>query len=199
LLLNKTWRPQLAVIGVDGMPTLEQAGNTVRTHTSVKLSIRIPPHVDAAVAAEAVKKILEADPPYGAHVTFAVDKTSSGWAAPPLAGTKDSLCSIAFMMLNSLSLSLSLSLLPDWLESSLKSASNEFFQQPPAFHGEGGTIPFMKMLGDQFPRAQFVVTGVLGPPNSSNAHGPNEFLHLAYTKKIICSVTRVLADYATKA
>ena len=48
--------------------------------------------------------------------------------------------------------------------------------------GEGGTIPFMGMLQDRFPEAQFVVTGLLGP--KSNAHGPNEFLHIPTGKRV---------------
>ena len=60
--------------------------------------------------------------------------------------------------------------------------------------GTGGTIPFMKMLGDRFPACQFFVTGVLGP--HSNAHGPNEFLHLETGKRVTCCVAQVLADRA---
>ena len=63
--------------------------------------------------------------------------------------------------------------------------------------GEGGTIPFMAMLGEQFPNAQFLITGVLGP--KSNAHGPNEFLHIEYAKRLTVCVAEVLAAHATAA
>jgi len=59
--------------------------------------------------------------------------------------------------------------------------------------GEGGTIPFMGMLGEKFPEAQFLVTGVLGP--QSNAHGPNEFLHLATARRLTGCVSQVLMDH----
>jgi len=169
LLLNRTWRPQLSITGVSGIPSLEQAGNVLRPLTSVKLSMRIPPGINAMDASMEMKRVLEKDPPYGSHVTFEIDKTSAGWAAPEM---------------------------DDWLMKSVQHASKSYFDGPVMFHGEGGTIPFMQMLGDEFPKAQFVVTGVLGPPNSSNAHGPNEFLHLAFTKKIICAVANVLVDFA---
>jgi acetylornithine deacetylase/succinyl-diaminopimelate desuccinylase-like protein len=68
------------------------------------------------------------------------------------------------------------------------------FGKPVAFHGEGGSIPFMAMLGEKFPGTQFVVTGVLGP--HSNAHGPNEFLHIPFAKKLSVCVATILADHA---
>ena len=62
--------------------------------------------------------------------------------------------------------------------------------------GEGGSIPFMGMLGAKFPDAQFVITGVLGP--QSNAHGPNEFLDIAMGKAVTLAVAQVLADHAAR-
>ena len=75
----------------------------------------------------------------------------------------------------------------------MQQASREFFGKPAMFMGMGGTIPFMAMLGEFFPEAQFVITGVLGP--KSNAHGPNEFLHIPYAKKLTACVAQVLADH----
>jgi acetylornithine deacetylase/succinyl-diaminopimelate desuccinylase-like protein len=166
LVLNRTWRPALSVTGVAGMPPLESAGNVLRPFTAVKLSLRLPPTLDGDAAGPFVKRLLEADPPYGCKVEFALEKASSGWNAPALA---------------------------PWLEASVDAASREFFGAPPAYNGEGGSIPFMGMLGEKFPGAQFLITGVLGP--HSNAHGPNEFLHIPTGKRVSMCVAQVLADH----
>ncbi|MHB8680392.1 MAG: zinc-binding metallopeptidase family protein, partial [Rudaea sp.] len=166
LVLNRTWRPALSVTGVAGMPPLESAGNVLRPFSAVKLSLRLPPTLDGDKAGAAVKRLLEADPPYGCKVEFALEKASSGWNAPALA---------------------------EWLEASVDAASREFFGPPPAYNGEGGSIPFMGMLGEKFPGAQFLITGVLGP--HSNAHGPNEFLHIPTGKRVSMCVAQVVADH----
>jgi len=169
-MLNNTWRPALAVTGVDGMPALADAGNVLRPQTSLKLSLRLPPTADAARASRRVKEVLEADPPYGARVTFSTgERPGSGWNAPVMA---------------------------DWLRDSVTRASRAYFGAPPMFDGLGGSIPFMSMLGERFPRAQFLVTGVMGP--GSNAHGPNEFLDLPTAKRVTACVAHVLADHAGK-
>jgi acetylornithine deacetylase/succinyl-diaminopimelate desuccinylase-like protein len=165
-LLNRTWRPQLAITGAAGLPALDKSGNVLRPVTAVKVSLRIPPMVDAENATASLKQLLEKDPPYGAKVAFVPEQSADGWNAPAL---------------------------EPWLETSLEQASREFFGKAACYWGEGGTIPFMAMLGEKFPRAQFVITGVLGP--RSNAHGPNEFLDLATGKRITCCVARVLADH----
>ncbi|MGH7063020.1 MAG: peptidase dimerization domain-containing protein, partial [Stellaceae bacterium] len=166
LVLNRTWRPQLAVIGIDGLPKPGDAGNVLLPYTAARLSLRLPPTLDAEIAGERVRALLEGDPPYGAHIAFDVGSSASGWNAPALA---------------------------PWLEQSLAQASRAAFGAPPAFMGEGGSIPFMAMLGEKFPRAQFVVTGVLGP--HSNAHGPNEFLHIPTGRRISAVIAQVLADH----
>jgi acetylornithine deacetylase/succinyl-diaminopimelate desuccinylase-like protein len=166
LVLNRTWRPALAVTGMDGIPPLDSAGNVLRPFTAVKLSLRLPPTLDGDSAGELVKRLLEDNPPYGAKVRFALEKATSGWDAPPLA---------------------------PWLEQSVEAASREFFRAPAAYNGEGGSIPFMGMLGEKFPEAQFLITGVLGP--QSNAHGPNEFLHIPTGKRVSMCVARVIADH----
>jgi acetylornithine deacetylase/succinyl-diaminopimelate desuccinylase-like protein len=166
LLLGHAWRPALAITGAAGLPGLDDAGNVLRPATAVKLSLRLPPTLDAAVAAGRLKVLLEADPPHGAHVTFTPDPPSGGWNAPPLGG---------------------------WLRQSVERASAAFFGKPVMFTGVGGTIPFMKMLGERFPGAEFVITGTLGP--GSNAHGPDEFLHLPTAARITASVAEILADH----
>jgi acetylornithine deacetylase/succinyl-diaminopimelate desuccinylase-like protein len=166
LVLNRTWRPALSVTGIAGMPPLESAGNVLRPFTAVKLSLRLPPTLDGDAAGTFVKRLLESDPPYGCRIEFALEKASSGWDAPPLAS---------------------------WLEASVDAASREYFGPPPAYNGEGGSIPFMGMLGEKFPGAQFLITGVLGP--HSNAHGPNEFLHIPTGKRVSMCVAQVVADH----
>jgi acetylornithine deacetylase/succinyl-diaminopimelate desuccinylase-like protein len=170
LLLNNTWRPTLSVTGADGLPATGSAGNTLRPWTAVKLSFRLPPTLDPKQASSAVKQVLETDPPLGAHVEFRIDSAMGGWNAPPVA---------------------------DWLADSMQQASRAFFGKPALYMGTGGSIPFMGMLGEKFPGVQFLVTGVLGP--NSNAHGPNEFLHIAKGKRVTACVARVLADHYRRA
>jgi acetylornithine deacetylase/succinyl-diaminopimelate desuccinylase-like protein len=166
LLLAHTWRPALAITGADGMPPIADAGNVLRPRTAVKVSLRIPPTLDAPGAARRLQAILEADPPYGARVRFTPSSPSPGWDAPPVAA---------------------------WLRASLERASLAHFGRPPMSAGVGGSIPFMSMLGERFPEAQFVITGVLGP--GSNAHGPNEFLHVPTGVRVTACVAEVLADH----
>ena len=166
LVLNRTWRPTVSLIGVDGVPAMGSAGNVLRPFTAAKLSVRLPPTCDAKAAAAALKQVLEADPPYGAEVSFEVDSAEGGWNAPALA---------------------------PWLETAVAKASKAAFGPVPAYMGEGGSIPFMGMLGEKFPKAQFVITGVLGP--HSNAHGPNEFLHIPTGKRVSQAVASILADH----
>jgi acetylornithine deacetylase/succinyl-diaminopimelate desuccinylase-like protein len=166
LVLNRTWRPALSITGVDGMPPLSSAGNVLRPHTAVKLSLRLPPTLEPKKAGEIIKRLFEANPPNGCKVEVELEKASTGWNAPALA---------------------------PWLEHAIDSASREFFGAPAMYMGEGGTIPFMGMLGEKFPGAQFMITGVLGP--HSNAHGPNEFLHIPTGKRVTSAVARVIADH----
>ncbi|HTM22200.1 MAG TPA: M20/M25/M40 family metallo-hydrolase, partial [Kofleriaceae bacterium] len=170
LVLARTWRPSLSVVGAEGLPPIADAGNVLRPSTAVKLSLRLPPTVDAARSTAFLVELLQREPPYGARVrvTDLEDTPAGGWEAPALA---------------------------PWLGDSLRAASQCFFGKPALFIGEGGSIPFMGMLGARYPRAQFVITGVLGP--MSNAHGPNEFLDLPTAKKLTCCVAQIVADYSS--
>ncbi len=167
LVLNRTWRAALSTTGQEGMPSLENAGNVLRPYTTLNLSLRLPPTLNSHVAQTEVERLLASDTPYGAKVTLEFEESATGWNAPALA---------------------------PWLDRSLNDASTMFYDKPAIHMGEGGTIPFMGMLGEKFPDAQFVITGVLGP--NSNAHGPNEFLHIAYAKKLTASVVKILEDHA---
>ncbi len=166
LILNRTWRAALEITGADGLPALRDAGNVLRPHTALKLSMRLPPTADADAACEAITSALQDEPPYAARVRFETEKSADGWNAPTLA---------------------------PWLAKSLETASQQWFGQAAAYMGEGGTIPFMGMLGEKFPAAQFLVTGVLGP--QSNAHGPNEFLDLKTARRLTGCVSQVLVDH----
>lgn len=167
LLLNRTWRAALSVTAQEGLPSIEKGGNVTLPRLSVKLSIRIPPHCDPQQAALALKQSLEENPPHQATVSFTPGSNcATGWNAPPLA---------------------------PWLEQANHEASLLFYNKPAAYIGEGGTIPFMAMLGDLFPNAQFLIAGVLGP--KSNAHGPNEFLHIDMAKRLTGSIASVIASH----
>jgi acetylornithine deacetylase/succinyl-diaminopimelate desuccinylase-like protein len=167
LILNRTWRPGLALTAAEGWPPIQTGGNVLRPFTKLTLSIRIPPGIDPEVAAQAIRTAVERDPPYGAKVRFQLVGANAGWDAPPVSV---------------------------WLERALEAASQRHFGSPAFYLGEGGTIPFMHLLGEKFPDAEFCITGVLGP--GSNAHGPNEFLHVPTVKKL----TRAMADvYAAQA
>jgi acetylornithine deacetylase/succinyl-diaminopimelate desuccinylase-like protein len=164
LLLNRTWRPTLAITGQAGLPDLVQGGNVLRPMTALKLSLRLPPTLNATDIDGKLKALLESDPPYGARVTFDAEKGAGGWAAPKT---------------------------EKWLSDAVDRASSTHFGKPSATLGEGGSIPFMGMLGERFPQAQFMITGVLGP--HSNAHGPNEFLDIEYAKKLTACVAEVVS------
>ena len=163
-LLNRTWVPTLSVTGAEGFPSLKDAGNVLRPYTAFKLSLRLPPLVDAAQAVQEMKALLEDNAPYQARVTFEAGGAATGWNAP--AATP-------------------------WFEQALNASSLAHFGAPVGYIGQGGTIPLMNMLSQGFPKAQMMVCGVLGP--RSNAHGPNEFLHVPYARRLTAAVAEVMA------
>jgi acetylornithine deacetylase/succinyl-diaminopimelate desuccinylase-like protein len=170
LILNSTWRPTLVITGIDGLPAVRDAGNVLVPSIRVKLSFRLPPSGDPNEAQEAVRRALTNDPPFNARVEWVLDSGNAGWNAPATAS---------------------------WLERAAREASRNYFDRDAMSMGTGGTIPFMAMLGTRFPSTQFMVTGVLGP--QSNAHGPNEFLHIDYAKRLTGAVAHVLAAHAGRA
>ena len=167
-LLARTWRPALSVVGAEGLPPIGRAGNVLRPSTTLQLSLRIPPTADPKAVAEELTRVVIADPPYGATVRLERVEGAPGWNAPALR---------------------------PWLAEALASASAAAFGQPAQMFGEGGSIPFMGMLGKRFPEAQFVVTGALGP--DANAHGPNEYLHLPTAKRITHAIAELLDKHAS--
>ena len=165
-VLRRTWKPAVSIVGVDGMPSTANAGNVLRPYTTLQLSMRIPPTANAKKAVQAMKKTLSENIPYDATVELQFEKAGEGWNAPES---------------------------KPWLLEAIDKASKEYFGQMACSMGEGGSIPFMGMLGKQFPEAQFVITGVLGP--QSNAHGPNEFLHIPFAKRLTCCISSIISDY----
>ena len=165
LVLNRTWRPQLTVTGIDGLPAVAEAAAVMHPATTLKLSLRLPPTLDPDAAAQRLKRLLESQPPHAARVSFEVDFTSAGWHASPIA---------------------------PWLASALDAASQQAFDAPVGLLGGGGGIPFVDMLARRFPESQLVVTGVLGP--NSNAHGPDEFLHLPAARRLTLALARLLHE-----
>lgn len=168
-LIANTWHPSMATVGISGAPEVQDAGNTLRPKTQAKLVFRLPPTLDAAAAAEQVRAVLERDPPPASRVHFDLEHPQTGWHAPEMA---------------------------PWLAEAVQAASQNWFDAPAMYMGCGGTIPFMKMLADRFPGVQFMVTGVLGP--HSNAHGPNEFLHIDCARRLTGCVADVLAAHARR-
>ncbi|MFT6293015.1 MAG: acetylornithine deacetylase/succinyl-diaminopimelate desuccinylase-like protein [Ilumatobacter sp.] len=168
-LLARTWRASLSVVGADGLPPTERAGNVLRPSTSLKLSFRLPPTADPEAARLAIVAALEADAPYGARVSFHDVDSAPGWNAPATA---------------------------PWLVAALDAASTASFGSSARTFGEGGSIPFMGMLGEKFPDAQFVITGVLGP--DANAHGPNEYLHVPTARRLTMAVAHLLDAHARR-
>ena len=166
LILNRSWRPALSYLGASGLPEINDAGNVLRPFTSIKLSMRLPPTCNAKRVSKQLEELLLNNPPHGAKISFKLDWTVNGWMAPEIS---------------------------PWLEKAINGASKNYFNKPAIHMGEGWSIPFMGMLGEKFPEAQFLITGVLGP--GSNAHGPNEFLHIPTAKKITCCVSEVIAKH----
>ncbi|HKN96879.1 MAG TPA: M20/M25/M40 family metallo-hydrolase [Pseudonocardiaceae bacterium] len=168
LVLNNTWRPNLSVIGADGLPAPADAGNVLRPYTTLCLSFRLPPTVDSSRAQAALRKALTTDVPYGAQIELSGVESADGWNAPAVA---------------------------PWLRVALDDAADGVFGAPWRTIGLGGSIPLMGLLQQQYPAAQFVVTGVLGP--GSNAHVPDESLHLDYARRVTEAIALILAAHAT--
>ncbi len=168
-LVRRAWGASLAVTGMDGIPPVAEGGNVLRPFTTAKLSLRLPPTADAGLAARAVEAALLADPPAGAAVSVTAEAPATGWVAPPL---------------------------EPWVTDAFEAASRETFGLPFGSLGEGGTIPFLSMLTRRYPGTPLVATGVLGP--GSNAHGPNEFLHLPMAEAVTVASARLIAAASSR-
>jgi acetylornithine deacetylase/succinyl-diaminopimelate desuccinylase-like protein len=169
-LITQAWKPALAFTGISGIPSIEIAGNVLRASTTAKLSFRLPPSVNAQVAAQAIVEALEADPPHGALVSVRFDRAlGQGWECKEL---------------------------DPWLEAAIEKASLSGFGRSASWTSEGGSIPFLAKLGARFSDLAIVATGVLGP--GANAHGPDESLDLAMANGVTRAVASLIADFAIK-
>jgi len=168
-ILDTCWRPSMSTVSAEGLPSLADGGNVQRPFTTLGLSFRLPPTCDPDAAVAELKAVVEADPPSGANVSLDVTEWAPGWNATRA---------------------------DHWLQQVLDESSQSFFGRPSGALGLGGSIPFMAMLGDKYPAAQFVITGVLGP--ESNAHGPNEFLHLPTARRVSACVAAILHAHASR-
>ncbi len=168
-ILDTCWRPSMSTVSAAGLPTPADGGNVQRPYTTLGLSFRLPPTCDPEAAIAELREVIEADPPSDATITLEIDEWAPGWNATPV---------------------------EPWLQAVLDESSRAFFGRASGALGLGGSIPFMAMLGERFPAAQFVITGVLGP--ESNAHGPNEFLHLPTARKVSACVAAVLDAHANR-
>jgi acetylornithine deacetylase/succinyl-diaminopimelate desuccinylase-like protein len=162
-IVRQTWGPSVAYTGVDGMPPLKDGGNVLRPHTTVKISLRLPPTIEAASAQESLVDLLSSDPPSGSRVTVRAETPANGWVAPPFSRL---------------------------VAGALEEGSRAGFHELPGFCGEGGSIPFLSTLVDRFPHAQVVATGALIP--GSNAHGPDESLQISTAVGVCTAVAHLL-------
>lgn len=164
IAMNMSIIPTLTVTGIEGLPDLNNAGNLLQPEIKVRCSIRTPPKVNCEIASAAVKKVLLENPPYGAKVTVIEQSCDNGWEQK---------------------------LASDFINKAVNDASITYFGKKFLTIRVGGSIPFIGFLGDLFPNAQFIVTGLLGP--GSNAHTIDESLNIAYLKKLICCLIEIFS------
>jgi len=155
IFLTMNLSPSLSIIGADGIPSIQDAGNVLRTNTDLKISIRTPPGISAEKVAVKVQELLEKDPPNGAHVSAKMTEVADGFLSPEL---------------------------PEKLSDMLKKSGKKFYGNEPMSLFIGGTIPVMAMLQSRYPDSKFIITGAGGP--GGNAHGPDEKLHIPTAKKV---------------
>lgn len=165
--INRIWNPTLTAVGTDGIPHISNAGNVLRPYTTLALSLRLPPSLSKEEAVKTVREFFsKVQVPHNGKLTLTEGSSGQGFNCPAY---------------------------DPKLKAVIDEAGELFFGTKVLYYGEGGSIPFINELAYMFPKSQFIVTGVLGP--KSNAHGPNEFLHLPYMKKLILSLSKVLQGY----
>jgi acetylornithine deacetylase/succinyl-diaminopimelate desuccinylase-like protein len=167
MYLKNTWEANLSITGADGLPPIQMAGNVVRAKTGIRLSMRLGPTMDPKKAEAIMKEKLTTNVPYNSKVTLSTGHAGSGWCMKEL---------------------------PPWLMTSIQSSGEKFYGKPTGSYAMGGSIPFLSELEVMYPQTVIVAFGVLGP--NSNAHGPNEMIDLAYTKKLTCSLAHIIQSVA---
>ena len=164
IFLAMNLAPSLSIIGADGIPSIQDAGNVLRTNTDLKVSIRTPPGISADEVAKKVQALLEANPPNGAHVSAEMTEVADGFLSPEL---------------------------PEKLSDMLEKSGEKFYGNSPMSLFIGGTIPVMAMLQSRYPDSKFIITGAGGP--GGNAHGPDEKLHIPTAKKVTKCMAAVVS------
>jgi len=166
MYLDNTWKANLSITGAGGLPQYQKAGNVVRASTSLRLSMRLPPNMDAKKANMHVKEKLTTNVPHNCKVEIHGDHNGNGWCM------KD----------------------PEpWFHEAMNNASKNFYDgKEYGSYGMGGSIPFLAQLGGLYPNTFIVALGLLGP--QSNAHAPNECINLAYAKKLTQCMSHIIVD-----
>lgn len=158
----------MSITGADGLPPVGMAGNAVRSSTSVRISMRLSPIMDPKKAEAIMREKLTTNVPYNAKVTIAGGHAGSGWC---------------------------MKVLNEHLDKAIRDAGAAFYNgKPTGSYGMGGSIPFLTELGTMYPETEIVALGLLGP--NSNAHGPNEMLHLDYAKRLTCCLAHIIQSVA---
>lgn len=163
LLVNKTWRPAVSVIGVSGFPAAETAGNAMVPEITVRISVRTPPATDINKCINEMREKITVDSPHGVELEFVLGEHVDSWVSPELSAP---------------------------VAQAISDASTAYFGNDAVYLGEGGGIGFVPLMSKMFPKAQFVLTGLVGP--DSNAHAANESMHIPTAKKITCCIAHIL-------
>lgn len=162
-ILSRLWaQPAISITGIDA-PNIANASNTLIPSTTVRISARIAPGQDPEASYAALTAHLEANAPFGAHVTF-----------------EDAGLGQAFLVDTS-----------GWAVAEVRAAMADAWEREPVDTGIGGSIPFIAELVEEFPGAEILVTGVEDP--DGRAHSPNESLHLETFRKSMLTEALFLA------
>lgn len=164
ILIQSTWKPSLTIIGIDGIPSIQNAGNVIQGSVSLRLSFRIPPGIDIDNALQSINDCFTQNIPYGCSVTWNSLEYLPGWCAPSHSVKYEKL---------------------------FHDAGEQVFEEKTLACGQGASIGFIPKFEKLFPKTEIILIGVLGP--QSNAHSPNEALNVLYTQKLIETIAIVLS------
>ncbi|MDI3404702.1 dipeptidase [Streptomyces cavernicola] len=164
---DRLWaRPAVTVLGLDCPPVVGSA-SAVPARARARVSLRVPPGTEPAAALAALTEHLAEAAPWGARVTVEPE----GVGAPFRAATDG----------------------PAY--AALGSAMGQVYGRPPAFLGQGGSIPLCNVLAAAYPRAEIVLMGVEEPRCLIHAPDesvdPTEIEHMAQVEALF------LREYAT--
>jgi acetylornithine deacetylase/succinyl-diaminopimelate desuccinylase-like protein len=155
-------RPAVTVTGID-FPSLAHASNTLNPSVTARISIRVPPGVEAQDAYEAIQSHLQEHNTFNAHMKYSEVSLGNGYLVDKSSSSYRSYTQVL----------------------------SDVWNVEPVNMGVGGSIPFISSFVETFPSAHVLVTGVEDP--DSRAHSPNESLHIPSFKKGILSEFLFLA------